>query len=291
MPAAIPTAVVIHEPLRAISPVVFASPHSGRVYPAAFLAASVLDEVSLRSSEDAFVDLLLDRAPEHGAPLLSSEVPRAYVDFNRAADELDPALIAGAPRAGLNPRIASGLGVVARVVANGRAIYRGKLTMDEARRRIDKYWRPYHAALSGLLERQHRRFGQVILCDVHSMPHEALNGHVARGAVRPDVVLGDRWGASCDPEVMMQVEAVFRDAGLIVARNAPFAGAYTVQRYGQPSQGMHAVQIEIDRALYLDEARVEPSADFEGFREIMRGITADIAAIDPGGKRPAMAAQ
>lgn len=291
MPAAIPTAVVIHEPLRAISRVVFASPHSGRVYPAAFLAASVLDEVSLRSSEDAFVDLLLDRAPEHGAPLLSSEVPRAYVDFNRAADELDPALIAGAPRAGLNPRIASGLGVVARVVANGRAIYRGKLTMDEARRRIDNYWRPYHAALSGLLERQHRRFGQVILCDVHSMPHEALNGHVARGAARPDVVIGDRWGASCRAEVMEQVEAVLRGAGLKVARNAPFSGAYVAQQYGQPSQGKHALQLELDRALYLDEERVEPSADFDAFRLVMRGVVRDLAALDLGGGAMDLAAE
>ena len=291
MPPPMPTAALIAEPARPAVPVVFASPHSGRVYPSAFLAASVLDDLSLRSSEDAFVDLLLQGAPDFGAALLTSDVPRAYVDFNRAADELDPALIQGAPRAGLNPRIASGLGVLARVVANGRAIYRGKITMDEARERIARCWTPYHAALSGLLEQRYTRFGHVLLCDVHSMPHEALNGHVARGAARPDIVLGDRWGASCSPEVMTQVENAFRNAGLAVARNAPFAGAYTLQRYGQPSRGMHAVQVEIDRALYLDEARVEPSAEFEAFRRVMQGILAELAAIDLGGETLDIAAQ
>jgi N-formylglutamate amidohydrolase len=181
-----PRAVDIIEPQDATSPVVFASPHSGRVYPQAFLSAVEVDPLVLRSSEDAYVDLLLAAAPEFGAPLITSQVPRAYVDFNRAADELDPALVFGAPRAGLNPRIASGLGVLARVVANGRTIYRGKIPMDEAKARIAQYWHPYHETLSATLTRQHKRFGHVLLCDVHSMPHEALTGHVSRGAARPD---------------------------------------------------------------------------------------------------------
>jgi N-formylglutamate deformylase len=282
MPRPAPRAIVISEPVRATSAVVFASPHSGRVYPADFLSRAVVDERVLRSSEDAYVDLLLDAAPGYGAPLITSEVPRAYVDFNRAADEFDPALIEGAPRAGLNPRVASGLGVLARVVANGRAIYSGKLSMAEARARVDRYWQPYHTGLAGVLDRHRARFGQVLLCDVHSMPHEALNGHVARGAPRPDIVLGDRWGASCAPEVLEQVEAVFKAAGLRVARNAPFSGAYIVQRYGQPSGGTHALQIEIDRALYLDEARVEPSATFQEFRNLMAEIVSTIAEIELG---------
>ncbi|WP_323035710.1 N-formylglutamate amidohydrolase [Pararhodobacter sp.] len=286
-----PIAVEIAEPVRATSAVVFASPHSGRVYPQAFLAAVAVDPLVLRSSEDAYVDLLLAQAPDHGAPLITSQVPRAYVDFNRAADELDPALVNGAKRAGLNPRIASGLGVLARVVANGRAIYSGKIEMPEAKARISRYWHPYHAALSATLERQHRRFGQVLLCDVHSMPHEALSGHVSRGASRPDIVIGDRWGAACGPEIAAQVEAVFRAAGLTVARNAPFAGAYITQRYGQPAQGMHVIQIEIDRALYLDEARVEPSAQFPEFQRLMGGIVAQIARIDVGGVPLEVAAQ
>jgi len=286
-----PVAVEVLEPVYNTSPVVFASPHSGRVYSAAFLESVIVDPLVLRSSEDAFVDLLLTAAPEFGAPLITSQVPRAYVDFNRDADELDPALIEGAPRAGLNPRIASGLGVLARVVSNGRAIYRGKMALEEAQARIAQYWHPYHAALSGALLRQHSRFGQVLLCDVHSMPHEALSGHVLRGAVRPDIVIGDRWGAACAPGVLEQVEAVLVGAGLTVARNAPFAGAYIAQRYGQPSQGMHAVQIEIDRALYLDESRVEPSSDFEAFQGVMREVVAGLAAVDLDAKAPDVAAE
>lgn len=277
-----PVAVEIREPARATSRVVFASPHSGRVYPPDLLRRAQVSERILRSSEDAYVDLLLADAPDFGAPLVTSEVPRAYVDFNRSADELDPALIEGAGTGGLNPRIASGLGVLARVVANGRAIYRGKLPMAEAERRIARYWHPYHAGLSQVLERQHRRFGAVLLCDMHSMPHEALSNHAARGGARPDVVLGDRWGASARPDVVEAVEAVLRDTGFVVARNTPFAGAYIAQRYGRPSQGIHAVQIEIDRGLYLDEERIELLPDFESFRRVMRNVVERLAALDPG---------
>ena len=275
-----PLAVDLREPAQPRSAVVFASPHSGRVYPPDMLAQSVLARAHLRSSEDAYVDVLLDSAPDHGAALITTQVPRAYIDFNRSADELDPAVIDGAPRPGLNPRIAAGLGVIARVVANGRAIYRGKIPFDQAQMRIERYWTPYHAALGALLHRQRARFGQVLLADVHSMPHDALNGHVARGGRRPDVVVGDRWGASARPDLTEQVVEILTAHGLVVGRNAPFAGAYIAQRYGQPSQGMHVVQIEIDRALYLDERRVEPSARFEAFRTLMTGVVRDIAALD-----------
>lgn len=286
-----PVAVEIKEPANATSAVVFASPHSGRVYPQDFLDAAQVDKRILRSSEDAFVDLLLAHVPDFGAHLVTSQVPRAYVDFNRASDELDPALIHGAPRAGLNPRVTSGLGVLARVVAGGRSIYRGKLPMVEAQTRIAQYWAPYHQALTELLHREHARFGQVLLCDVHSMPRDALNGHVARGGTRPDIVIGDRWGASCRPDVLEQVEAILRGAGLVVARNAPFAGAYIAQRYGQPSLGMHAVQIEIDRGLYMDESRIAPSADFGDFCTLMRDVTAQLAEIDLGLSQMELAAE
>lgn len=173
--------------------------------------------------------------------------------------------------------MAAGLGVIARVVANGRPIYAGPLTLPEAEARLARYWRPYHAALADLLDQQRRRFGQVLLIDVHSMPHEAVNGVAARGARRPQIVLGDRHGAACRPGVLDRIEAAFAAEGLSVARNTPFAGAYVAQRYGRPGQGMSVVQIEIDRALYMDEARVEPSARFEGFRAAMDRITAAIA--------------
>ena len=270
-----PLAVQVIEPVETTSHLVFASPHSGRVYPHDLLTRAQVNALTLRSSEDAYVDLLVGDAPAFGAPLVTTEVPRAYVDFNRGEDELDPALIEGVARGGLNPRVASGLGVIARVVANGRPIYRGRLPRAEAETRIARYWRPYHATLGALLQRQRARFGRVVLCDMHSMPHEAICAHGAR----PDVVLGDRYGAACAPEILDQVEAIFRRAGLKVLRNAPFAGAYVAQQYGRPSAGMHAVQIEVDRALYLDEARVEPGPDFDAFHALMRGIVAELAAL------------
>jgi N-formylglutamate amidohydrolase len=287
----LPVAIQINVPPVPASPVVFASPHSGRRYPVDMLRRAVIDAHLLRSSEDAFVDILLADAPDFGAPLVTSEVPRAYVDFNRGADELDPALIQGAPRAGLNPRVASGLGVIARVVANGRSIYRGKIPLAEAEARLARYWHPYHDGLWTLLQRQQARFGQVLLCDMHSMPSEALSGFALRGAQRPDVVLGDRWGSSCGADVLDRVEAVLTDAGLRVARNTPFSGAYILQRYGQPSQGRHAVQIEIDRGLYLDEAKVTPGANFESFRAVMRTVVRGLATIDLGERASDLAAE
>ncbi len=259
--------------------VVFASPHSGRDYPESLVRHSVLNELELRSSEDAFVDKLFETAPRFGAPFLRAGGPRAYVDLNRAPDELDPALIEGVRRSAHNPRIASGLGVVPRVVANGRAIYRGKLRLDEAHARISGYWRPYHDALQTLLDQSHNTFGEAILIDCHSMPHEALENVGPPGAQRPDVVLGDRFGAAAAADVVERVEAAFSSAGFKVARNMPFAGAYIAQHYGRPSRRQHCVQIEIDRALYMDEARVMPHAGFDGFRAALESVIAEIADI------------
>ena len=269
---------VVH-PERRTSCVVFASPHSGRDYPWSFLRETVLDEMTIRSSEDAFVDQLFASAPRSGAPLLKAGAPRAYIDLNRSADELDPALIEGIHRQGHNPRIASGLGVIPRVVANGRAIYRGKMSKAEADRRIALYWRPYHHMLQRLLDGAHRYHGKAILIDCHSMPHEAMDGISRGGMVRPDVVLGDRFGAAAGSEVMDQVEAAFVTAGFIVARNAPFAGAYITQAYGRPSRHQHAIQVEIDRALYMDEKLIAPSDGFESLRARLRAVVADIATI------------
>lgn len=274
-----PSAFVLTRPGRLESPVVFASPHSGRAYPRELLRASILDRRQIRSSEDAFVDRLFEAAPRFGAPLIAATVPRAFVDFNRGADELDPALVRDVIRHGVNPRVASGLGVIPRVVAGGRAIYRGKISRDDANKRIADYWRPYHDQLQMLLTEAKFRFGQAILVDCHSMPHEALDGVAPKNARRPDVVIGDRFGASADSLVVDRVEAAFAAAGLHVSRNAPFAGAYVVQHYGRPSRRQHAVQIEIDRALYMDETRIEPRPDFNEFRKLLRGVIAEIAAM------------
>ncbi|GGG66122.1 N-formylglutamate amidohydrolase [Salipiger pallidus] len=266
-------------PEQPTSCVVFASPHSGRDYPWSFLKGTVLDELTIRSSEDAFVDRLFDCAPQFGAPLLRAGAPRAYIDLNRSPDELDPALIEGVRRSGHNPRVASGLGVVPRVVSNGRAIYRGKMPLAEAERRIARYWRPYHDQLRRLMSAAFDQFGEAVLIDCHSMPHEALEGISRGGARRPEVVLGDRFGASAHPDIVARVEAALVGAGLVVARNTPFAGAYVTQAYGRPSRRQHAVQIEIDRSLYMDEATLRLNDNFQALRRTLRGVVAEVAAI------------
>ena len=269
----------LHLPKVRDTAVFFASAHSGRDYPRAFLRQSMLDAVAIRSSEDAFVDLLFGAAPAYGAPLIAATAPRAYVDLNRAAEELDPAVVEGASRAVHNPRVSSGLGVIPRVVANGRAIYRGKISFSEAQDRLRQTWHPWHRALSGLIEGSLAQFGQAILIDCHSMPHEAIES-IAHGAVRkPEVVLGDRFGASAGAEVVDRIEAAFAAAGLTVVRNAPFAGAFTAQNYGRPSRGQHVVQVEIDRSIYMNEQMIRPNNNFEQFRTVITGVIAEVADI------------
>ncbi|NCQ24438.1 MAG: N-formylglutamate amidohydrolase [Rhodobacteraceae bacterium CG17_big_fil_post_rev_8_21_14_2_50_63_15] len=266
-------------PERRNTAVVFASPHSGRDYPWTFLRRTALNEHSVRSSEDAFVDQLFDSAPQAGAPFIKAGAPRAYVDLNRNVDELDPALIEGVSHQGHNPRVASGLGVIPRVVANGQVIYSGKLSLAEATYRIENYWRPYHTALQGQLDQAHIMFGQAILIDCHSMPHEAMDSVARRGMRRPEIVLGDRFGAAADPIVVDLVESAFSRAGLTVTRNSPFAGAYITQAYGRPARGRHAIQIEIDRALYMNERLIRPNGNFDAFRSLMRAVIHEVAEI------------
>lgn len=262
--------------------VVFASPHSGRDYTWSFMRKTVLNEHAIRSSEDAFVDQLFECAPQYGATFLKAGAPRAFVDLNRARDELDPALIEGVRRIKHNPRVASGLGVIPRVVANGRAIYRGKMTLHEAEQRITDYWEPYHEKLQTLLDVAHNRHGQTVLIDCHSMPHEAMDGVLRAGMRRPDVVLGDRFGAAASGDVVDRIEAAFVRAGFVVTRNAPFAGAYITQAYGKPSKGQHAVQVEIDRSLYMNEKLIRPNGDFEKVQAALQDVVKEVALIGEG---------
>lgn len=265
--------------------VVFSSPHSGREYPWEFLRRTLLDERAIRSSEDAFVDRLFEAAPRLGAPLLAARAPRAFVDLNRGADELDPGVVEGVRHVTHNPRVSSGLGVIPRVVANGRAIYRGKIARAEAQSRLAEVWVPYHKTLQQLLTEARREYDVAILIDCHSMPHEAIDS-ITSGSKTPEVVLGDRFGAACSPEIMDRVESAFAASGLRVARNAPFAGAYITQNYGRPSKKQHVVQVEIDRALYMDEKTIRPTGNFGDLRRILSGVMAEIAEI--GRPAPAM---
>ncbi|NNU78812.1 N-formylglutamate amidohydrolase [Halovulum dunhuangense] len=270
---------ILSEPREWTSPAVFSSPHSGTAYPADFLASADLDPMMIRSSEDAFVDRLYAAAPDHGAPLLAATLPRAYVDVNRAADELDPALIAGAQRRCANPRVSAGLGVIPRVVAEGRPIRQGKIPLREALKRLRLGYHPYHEQLEALLSRQRDTFGVALLFDCHSMPHDALcSAPMVRGR-RPDVVLGDRFGAACARWVIEAAAELFTAQGFVVARNAPFAGGYITQHYGRPSRNMHALQIEIDRALYMDERRLVPNDRFEDVAARLSAILAQMARL------------
>lgn len=252
----------LHLPERRSTALVFASPHSGRHYSDAFVRQSILPAEQLRSSEDAFVDKLFDVVTQHGAPLLAARMPRAWLDVNRSPDELDPALIEGQRRGPHNPRVASGLGVIPRVVAGGRAIYSGKLSQSEVRTRLRDGWHPYHSALRRLVDDSVSGFGRSILVDCHSMPHEALD-YISVGRKRPDIVLGDRFGAAASSEVSDMIEAEFTRVGFTVSRNAPFAGAFIAQHYGRPRANRHVVQVEIDRRAYMNEATLEPHSGYE----------------------------
>ena len=277
--AAVNLSYLLLRPIERTTSVIFASPHSGRKYSAAFLRQIVLDEMQVRSSEDAFVDDLFGSAVDHGAPLLLAQSPRAYLDLNRGSNELDPAVINGVRSITQNPRIASGLGVIPRVVSNGRAIYSGKLSLSEAHERISSIWQPYHDTLQSLMNEAHASFGEAILVDCHSMPHEALEYVTPPGAARPDIVLGDRFGAAAASSVVERIEVAFKSVGFKVARNMPFAGAYICQHYGRPSRQHHAVQIEIDRSIYMDESEIKPNANFKAFKLVLDGVISEIAKI------------
>lgn len=253
------------------APVIFASPHSGRCYGSDFVAASRLDPLSLRRSEDSFVDELFAAAPGHGAPLLAATFPRAYCDVNREAWELDPAMFADSLPPWVNTtsaRVSAGLGTIARVVASGEAIYRDKLTFAEAERRIHALWRPFHETLAALIEGTASLYGYCLLIDCHSMPspgpHQA--GASRQGARFPDFVLGDAHGTACNPRVIRFVERTLTDLGYVVRRNDPYAGGYITRHYGRPRARVHALQIEVARELYMDEARIERSMGFDTVR-------------------------
>ena len=261
--------------------VVFSSPHSGDYYPEEFVQQSRLTALELRASEDALVDELFDAAPAHGAPLISAVYPRAWLDLNRSPSEMDPALVRGAASAGINQRIAAGLGVVPRVVSEGRAIYSGKIPLADAEARVRDAHRPYHSVLDRLLMQARDRYGIAALFDCHSMPSEALRAAPKVRGRTPDIVLGDRFGAAAARHLVAETEAAFESEGFIVARNAPFAGGYITQRYGRPTRGMHAIQIEINRGLYMDQRRICPGPDFDAVKQRLDAVVALLVRIAP----------
>ena len=256
----------IVEPVSLTSGVVFALPHSGRDYGISFLSQSILDQLSIRSSEDAFLDQLIDGIEKYGAPKIIANAPRAFIDLNRSTDELDPALISGIKNNMRNPRILSGLGVIPRVVSHGKEIYRGKLSFEQAQSRIKYYWKPYHTDLSNLLQRSQSVFGQSLLIDIHSMPHEAVSTQ-SSFIKAPEIVVGDRFGMSSDPEFTNLVISILKQYEFRVGKNTPFAGAFITKHHGKVKKRIHALQLEIDRSLYMDEEKISPNSEFEKLKK------------------------
>ncbi|MDA0701787.1 MAG: N-formylglutamate amidohydrolase [Proteobacteria bacterium] len=263
-------------------PLVFASPHSGTSYPDAFVAASRLDSLSLRRSEDSFVDEIYAGVPERGAPLIRARFPRAYIDPNREPYELDPEMFEDELPSYVNtrsPRVGAGLGTIARVVANGEEIYRDKLSFGEAKARIERCYWPYHQALSHLIDNTRARFDTCLLIDCHSMP--SIGGPMDRdaGHRRVDFVLGDVFGTACASFVTDAVEKFLRERDYNVTRNLPYAGGFTTRHYGRPQTGVHALQIEINRALYMDEERFERRPYISELNETMSELSARLGAL------------
>ena len=267
-------------PARQTAPLIFASPHSGTDYDPAFIESSRLDERNLRRSEDSFVDEIFAGAPEKGAPLLCALYPRAYLDPNREPYELDPEMFSE-PLPGhvktRSDRVRAGFGTIAKLVASGAEIYDGKMSFAEAERRIETLYRPYHRALEGLIETTLHDFGAAFVLDCHSMPSVGGPTDRDRGTPRPDIVLGDRFGASCEPKVIEAAERILRDLGFSVRRNEPYAGAYTTAHYGRPGERVHALQIEVNRRLYMNEATVARSRDLPDLRKKMNRFIAAMA--------------
>jgi N-formylglutamate amidohydrolase len=252
----------IAEPATWRAPIIFNSPHSGSVYPEQFLAASRIDLAGLRRSEDSFMDELVSGLTDAGFPVVRVNFPRSYVDVNREPYELDPRMFSGRLPSFANTRsmrVAGGLGTIPRVVGDGQEIYRERLSVDDALGRIELLYKPYHRALRRLIHKAHQAFGTVILVDCHSMPSVGISREEPR---RPDIVIGDRYGTSCAALLPDAVEDAMSALGYSIGRNKPYAGGFITEHYGNPASGLHTVQIELNRAVYMDERRRERGPRF-----------------------------
>src|ERR1700730_6066577 len=278
------------EPAECRGPLLFNSPHSGRIYPRAFLLTSRLDLATLRRSEDSFVGELIEGVVARGHPVVRAHFPRCYVDVNREPYELDPRMFEGRLPSFANTRsmrVAGGLGTVARVVGDAQEIYRQRIPVDDAIRRIEGLYKPYHRALRRLFTRVHRDFGAAVLIDCHSMPSTAGSKDERP---RSDIVLGDRYGTSCVAAVAETAEATLRAQGYSVSRNKPYAGGFITEHYGNPAAGLHAIQLELNRALYMAERRFERSPSFVRLAADLETLADCLAAIPIQELRPYRAA-
>ena len=268
-------------PVEWTAPAVFNSPHSGRQFPPQFLRQSRLPLTALRKSEDCFVDELFRSCVGHGAPMLRALIPRSYIDLNREPYELDPRMFSGELPGYVNtgsPRVAGGLGTIPRIVSEGEDIYRGRIDFADARHRIDQIYVPYHRTLSALVSEVMTKAGQVLLVDCHSMPASATSHVVPPHAGGVDIVLGDRFGASCGEDLSAFLEERLEPHGLRVLRNKPYAGGFITQNHGAPHRGQHALQIEVNRSLYMNETTLEKTANFTSLEKVLAEVTGALLA-------------
>ena len=280
----------IAEPAAWRAPIIFNSPHSGSVYPPGFLNASRIDLTSLRRSEDSFMDELIGGLSDRGFPVVRVNFPRSYVDVNREPYELDPRMFSGRLPSFANTRsmrVAGGLGTIPRVVGDGQEIYRERLSVDDGLARIEALYKPYHRALRRLINKARQAFGTVVVVDCHSMPSIGVSRDEPR---RPDVVIGDRYGTSCAALLPDMVEQTMSALGYSVGRNKPYAGGFITEHYGNPASGLHAIQLELNRAIYMDERRRERGPRFAQVVADFASLADALAAVPPGDLGPFQAA-
>jgi len=286
----LPPPFEIVEPAEWRAPVIFNSPHSGSVYPEEFLNASRIDLPTLRRSEDSFMDELIAELSARGFPVVRVNFPRSYVDVKREPYELDPRMFSGRLPSFANTRsmrVAGGLGTIPRVVGDGQEIYRERLSVDDALARIETLYKPYHRALRRLINRVHQTFGTVVVVDCHSMPSIGVSRDEPR---RPDIVIGDRYGTSCAPVLPDRVEETMSRLGYSVGRNKPYAGGFITEHYGNPASGLHAVQLELNRAIYMDERRREKGPRFAQVAADFATLAEALATVPLGDLGPFQAA-
>ena len=280
----------IVEPAEWRAPIIFNSPHSGSAYPAEFLTASRIELAALRRSEDSFMDELIGGLSDRGFPTVRVNFPRSYVDVNREPYELDPRMFIGRLPSFANTRsmrVAGGLGTIPRVVGDGQEIYRERLSVDDALARIEALYKPYHRALRRLINKAHQTFGAVVVVDCHSMPSIGVSRDEPR---RPDVVIGDRYGTSCAPLLPDMIEQVMKGLGYSLGRNKPYAGGFITEHYGNPASGLHTIQLELNRAIYMDERRRERGPRFAQVTEDFVILAEALAALPLGDLGPFQAA-
>jgi N-formylglutamate amidohydrolase len=260
-------------------PFVFNSPHSGRYYPERFLAMTRLDATAIRRSEDSYVDELFGGAVALGAPLLAANFPRAYLDVNREPWELDPRMFHEPVPSFANirsARVAGGLGTIPKLVGEGLDIYPSRLPLGEALGRIEGVYKPYHDTLKRLLAETHSRFGYAVLVDCHSMPASI---RVGDSGIRPDFIVGDRFGASASASFVEVVISLLSAMGYTVAHNKPYAGGFITEHYGRPARSLHALQIEINRGLYMNERTFQKSPGFDALADDLSRFSADLMSL------------